>query len=103
MKRTITLTHPRLQPARLVDSIKHDIRKYLRKERNKTLPPDADYWTFDCRFGPSEETAEAIYTSEINQHIDAAVAQELPEFYIEILARAANHEPNAETETDTDI
>lgn len=93
MKKTIALTHPKLQPARLVDSIKHDIKKYLNRERRKTLPEGADYWTFDCRFGASEAVAEEIYTSEINQHIDAAVAQELPEFYVEILARACNHGP----------
>ncbi|GAA3530948.1 DUF6172 family protein [Zobellella aerophila] len=93
MKKTIALTHPKLKPARLVDSIKYDIKKYLNRERRKTLPEGMDYWTFDCRFGASEDAAEKIYTSEINKHIDAAVAQELPEFYVEILARACNHEP----------
>ena len=95
MKKTIALTHPKLQPARLVDSIKHDIKKYLNRERRKTLPEGMDYWTFDCRFGASEEAAEAIYTSEINKHIDAAVAQELPAFYVEILARACNYAPRS--------
>ncbi|WP_375057978.1 DUF6172 family protein [Zobellella sp. DQSA1] len=95
MKKTIALTHPRLKPARLVDSIKHDIKKYLNRERRKTLPAGMDYWTFDCRFGASEEVAEKIHTSEINTHIDAAVAQELPGFYVEILARACNHQPRS--------
>ena len=93
MKKTIALTHPRLKPARLVDAIKHDIRKYLNRERRKTLPAGMDYWTFDCRFGATEAAAEKIFTSEINAHIDAAVAQELPSFYVEILARACNHQP----------
>ncbi|MBU1310299.1 MAG: hypothetical protein KKE30_12305 [Gammaproteobacteria bacterium] len=93
MKKTIALTHPKLVPARLVDSIKYDIKKYLNRERRKTLPQDTDYWTFDCRFGATEEVAATIFTSEINKHIDAAVAQELPSFYIEILARACKHKP----------
>jgi hypothetical protein len=93
MRKTIALTHAKLKPARLVDSIKHDIRKYLNRERNKPLPEGKDYWTFDCRFGASQEVAEEIYTSEINKHIDAAVAQGLTECYLEILARAANHKP----------
>ena len=100
MKRTIALTHPRLKTARLVDSIKHDIKKHLNKERNKALPAGTDYWTFDCRFGPSEETAEVIHTSEINKYIDAAVAEELSEFYVEILARAANFEPKPQQTVD---
>ncbi|WP_417616558.1 DUF6172 family protein [Oceanisphaera sp.] len=101
MKKTIALTHPKLQPARWVDSIKHDIKKYLNRERRKTLPEGMDYWTFDCRFGASEAVAEEIYTSEINKHIDAAVAEELPEFYVEILARACKHGPRP-TATEAD-
>lgn len=102
MKKTIALTHPKLQPARLVDSIKHDIKKYLNRERRKSLPAGMDYWTFDCRFGASEAAAEAIFTSEINKHIDAAVAQELPEFYVEILARACNHQPKSAAADDAE-
>ena len=93
MKKTIALTHAKLKPARLVDSIKHDIKKYLNRERNKPLPEGMDYWTFDCRFGASKDVAEEIYTSEINKRIDAAVEQELAEFYLEILSRADNHKP----------
>lgn len=93
MKKTIALTHPKLKPARLADAIKYDIKKYLNRERRKPLPAGVDYWTFDCRFGPSEVQAEKIFTSEINKHIDAALSQELPEFYIEILARGGRHQP----------
>lgn len=93
MKKTYVLTHPKLKPARLVDSIKHDIKKYLKRERSKALPEGTDYWAFDSRFGASEAAAEVIYISEINQHIDAAVEQGLPEFYVEVLAKACKHGP----------
>jgi hypothetical protein len=100
MKKTFVLTHPKLNSARLLDSIKHDIKKYLSRERRKPLPAGLDYWTFDCRFGPAEELAIKIFTSEINQHIDAAMAQQLPAFYIEILARACKHAPRTNREAD---
>lgn len=100
MKKTIELTHPKLKPARLVDSIKHDVKKYLKRERNKPLPKGMDYWTFDCRFGPSAEAAEEIFTSEINKHIDTAVEQELAQCYIEIIVRAANHKPKIDEQDD---
>jgi hypothetical protein len=93
MKKTFALTHPKIKPARLTDAIKHEVKKYLNRERRKALPPHADYWTFDCRFGATEDTATPIFTSEIGKHIDGALAQELPSFYLEILARAANHQP----------
>lgn len=93
MKKTFALTHPKIKSARLVDSIKHELKKYIARERRKTLPEGTDYWTFDCLFGSSEESAKEIYTSEINKKIDAAVEQELAEFYIVILAKAAIHKP----------
>jgi len=102
MKKTIALTHAKLKPARLVDSIKHDIKKYINRERNKPLPEGMDYWTFDCRFGASEDVAEEVYTSEINKRIDAAVEQELAEFYIEITSRSENHKPKSVEPTATD-
>ena len=100
MKKTIALTHPKINTARLVDAIKHDIKKYLARERRKTLPEGSDYWTFDCQFGASEATAVEIYTSEINKKIDQAVAQELTEFHVVILARAATHKPKTDTSSD---
>tara|TARA_R110002126_G_scaffold8953_9_gene41167 strand:+ start:177 stop:482 length:306 start_codon:yes stop_codon:yes gene_type:complete len=98
MKKTFALSHPKLQPARLVDATKHEIKKYLARERRKSLPAGTDYWTFDCRFGASEPEAKPIFTSEINKHIDEAAAQQLPAFYLEILARAANHKPRVDAD-----
>lgn len=101
MKKTFALTHPKIKPARLVDSIKHEIKKYLGRERRKSLPEGTDYWTFDCLFGQTADTAKMIYTSEINKKIDEAVEQELSEFYIVILARAEVHKPkNDDSSTD---
>jgi hypothetical protein len=102
MKKTFVLTHPKLAPARLVDLIKFDIKKYLNRERRKALPAGTDYWTFDCRFGATEADASKIFTSEINKHIDAAVAQQLPGFYLEILARAAHHQPRLAADDQAD-
>lgn len=95
MKKTFTFTHPKLQPARVSDAIKHEIKKYLNRERRKVLPAGKDYWTFDCRFGATADLAEKVFTSEINKHIDAALAQDLTSFYVEILARACQHQPRA--------
>jgi len=92
MKKTIALTHPKLKIARLVDSIKHDVKKYIKRERNKQLPEDADYWDFDCKYGESEAEAGAIHLSEINKYIDQAAKQELTSFYLEILAKPATRQ-----------
>ena len=102
MKQTFALTHPRLKPARLVDSIKHDVKKYLKRERNKKLPKGTDYWSFDCRFGATEAESLEIFSSEINKHIDDAVAQGLDSFYLEILARATQHKAKSQPAFDDD-
>ncbi|MGY0642445.1 MAG: DUF6172 family protein, partial [Paraglaciecola chathamensis] len=54
MKKTFLLSHPKIKLPRLVEAIKFEVKKYLRRERNKTLPAGADYWDFDCRFGADE-------------------------------------------------
>jgi uncharacterized protein DUF6172 len=88
MKKTFELTHPKLKLARRVDAVKHEVKKYIKRERNKNLPADADFWDFDCQFGKVESAAKVIHLSEINKHIDAIVEQELTSFYLEIIAKA---------------
>jgi hypothetical protein len=87
MKKTFELTHPKIQYARRVDSVKNEIRKYIKRERKKTLPAEVDFWDFDCKFGDTEATAKTIHLSEIDTNINAATAKELTSFYIEILAK----------------
>ncbi|WP_286266648.1 DUF6172 family protein [Thalassotalea atypica] len=94
MKKTFSLTHEKIKPARLVDSIKHEVKKYIKRERNKTLPQDADYWDFDCKYGTSEQEAEDIHMKEINKSIDKAVAADLTSFYLEIMAKPAVRKMN---------
>lgn len=87
MKKTFKLTHEKIKPARQVEAVKFEIRKYIRRERNKKLPENIDYWDFDCRFGDDTATAKTIHLSEINKAIDAQVAQQKHSFYLEILAK----------------
>lgn len=89
MKKTFVLTHPKLNLARLIESIKYDIKKYIKRERNKKLPEGVDYWDFDCKYGLDEATAETVHISTFNKHIDAAEAAEVESFYIEILVKPA--------------
>lgn len=87
MKKTFKLTDPRKAPARQVDSVKHEISKYLARERRKPVKEGADFWDFDCRIGATEESAEVIHVSEINKSIDKIVYGNAETFYMEILAK----------------
>ncbi|GGK69915.1 DUF6172 family protein [Amphritea balenae] len=87
MKKTFKLSHPKIQTPRLVDSIKHEVKKYIKRERNKALPKDVDFWDFDCRFGLDEESSEVIHMSDINKYISKAEADEVESFYLEVLVK----------------
>ena len=88
MKKTFQLRPEGKHPERVLEAIKHEIRKYLLRERRKPLPAGADYWDFDCKFGASPEAAEVILIGRLTEHIDAAAAQEgASQFYVELLAK----------------
>ena len=87
MKKTFELIHPKIKPARLIEAARRDVKKYLRRENRKLLPDDFECWNFDCKFGPSEEKAEVILSSEISKCISEAEEESLKSFYLEILAK----------------
>ncbi|MFH0781429.1 MAG: DUF6172 family protein [Pseudomonadota bacterium] len=87
MKKTFQLTHPKIKRDRLVEAVRHEIKKYIKRERNKKLPEGVDFWDFDCKFGPVAEEAKVIHLSEITKSIDQIEAQQLETFYLEILAK----------------
>jgi hypothetical protein len=87
MKKTFKLSHSKLPLPRLVEAIKYEVKKYIKRERRKTLPPKVDFWDFDCRFGVSEENCDVIHLSAINKSISEAEAKKLESFYLEILVK----------------
>ncbi len=86
MKKTFKLTHEKIKYERLIDAVKHDVKRYLRRERNKKLPEGVDYWDFACKYGVTETEAKVIHLSEINKSIDEAASMKLQSFYLEICA-----------------
>jgi hypothetical protein len=87
MKKTFKLTHEKIKLPRLVEAIKHEVKKYIKRERRRVLPEGADYWDFDCRFGTDEASSEVIHLSEISKSISWAESEQLESFYLEILAK----------------
>lgn len=105
MKKIFPLEVAGHKPARVVEQIRHDVRKYLKRERRKPLPEGVDYWDFDCRVGPDRDQAESIHVAEIGDAINTASEEEWPAIYIEILAKPGHrnrHEkfPRPEGEED---
>lgn len=92
MKKIFPLTHPKIKPARLAESAKSEVKKYIRKQRKKELPKGVDFWDFDCKFGPSAEKAKAIHVADVGKNIDAAEENQLEAFYIEIVPKQGHRQ-----------
>lgn len=87
MRKTFPLAAPNLKPARVIDSIKHEARKYLKRERRKELPEGTDYWDFDCKAGRDQESSASVHVAELNAAIDTAALEQWEGIYLEIIAR----------------
>ena len=98
MKKTFKLTHEKIILPRLVEAIKHEVNKYIKRERRRALPEDTDFWDFDCRFGADEASSKVIHMSEINKSISWAESEHLESFYLEVMAKPCRRtkKPRAE-------
>ena len=87
MKKTYALSVEGKNRDRLLDASKHDIRKYVKRERAKALPEGVDFWDFDCKVGVSEETAAPAHFAEIMAAVDALVKDGADQFYAAITSK----------------
>lgn len=87
MRKTFQLRPEGKHPDRVLDAVKHEIRKYIKRERRRELPEGVDYWDFDCRFGPTQEAAAVVHLAALTGLIDEVAKAAGPQFYVEILAK----------------
>ena len=97
MKKTFPLKLEGKHPERLLEATKHEIRKYIKRERRRALPEGVDFWDFDCKFGGSEETAVVAHLAELTSLIDAQFKSGAEQFYVEILATHGHRRPRTDT------
>ena len=90
-------THPLLiegkKPERVLEALKHTLRQYVRRERNKALPEGVDFWDFACRFGLSAEVAETVHLSAVISSIDTAAKEHATQVYVEIITTHGKRQP----------
>lgn len=85
MRKTYLLTIEGKNRDRLLDAAKHDIRKYVKRERSRPLPPGVDFFDFDCKLGASEGAAAALHFATLMSSIDALVKDGADRFYVEVM------------------
>ena len=87
MKKTFKLNVEGKHPDRVLEAVKHEIRKYVKRQRRVPLPEGVDFWDFDCRFGTSLENATVVHFATITALIDAVAKDKGDSFYLELLAK----------------
>src|SRR5687767_2334770 len=70
MKKTFQLNIEGKNRDRVLEAVKHEIRKYIKRERGRDVPAGADYWDFDCKFGAAADTAQATHLGNLTGLID---------------------------------
>ena len=93
MKKTFQLHIEGKNRDRVLDAVKHEIRKYIKRERGRPVPAGADFWDFDCKFGRTEETAEVAHLAALIGLIDGVAREGGAQFYVEILAKPGKRTP----------
>ena len=87
MKKTHPLMVEGKKPERVLEALKHTLRQYVRRERNKPLPEGVDYWDFDCQMGLQADTAQRVHVAELNKALDALAMDGAVAVYVEILRK----------------
>ena len=87
MKKNFPLQAEGKHPDRVLEAVKHDIRKYFKRERNRDVPKGVDFWDFDCKVGLSADSAEVVRVSAVIEAVDAAAKTGAASVYVEILSK----------------
>ena len=102
MKKTFKLNIEGKHRDRLLEATKHEIRKYVKRQRRVPLPEGVDFWDFDCKFGSSEENATVVHFATITSLIDAVAKEGGAAFYLELLAKNGYRKVRTADSGDTD-
>ena len=103
MKKTYTLLIEGKNRDRLLDASKHDIRKYVKRERTKGLPEGVDFWDFDCKAGTSDASATPVHIAEMMATVDALVKDGANQFYVEITSKPGHRTARPVIAANTEI
>ncbi len=87
MKKNYPLQADGKHPDRILEAVKHDIRKYFKRERGRALPKGVDFWDFDCKVGLTADSAEVVRVGAVIEAVDAAAKTGAASVYVEILSK----------------
>jgi hypothetical protein len=99
MKKTFPLKEPEKVDARVLEAVKFEVRKYLKRERRKKFPEGFDEWKIACKIGPDQATAETKAVEDLFSAIDAVAQTGSAQVYVEVIASAGKRPSTAANDT----
>ena len=93
MKRTFKLTAEGKDDARVRDKVRHEINKYVKRERRKELPEGGLRWDMRCALGVSEATAQGVELKALGAAIDNLAEDGSPTAFVSIKAELVKRSP----------
>ncbi len=86
MNKTYKLLEKKRTKDRVVDAIKYDIRKYIKREKNKPLSEGVDFWKMECKISKDSDSLAFVEYTNIIKTIDILVKEEALAINVEILS-----------------
>jgi len=86
MKKTFPLRIPGKEDPKVLEAIKLELTKYVKRERRKLLPPGVDFWNFVCKVGSESENAAVTLLPDVPKAVEAVGVAGATEVYVEIMA-----------------
>lgn len=81
----------------MLEAARRDIKKYIKREQNKPLPENVDFWDFDCKYGKTKDDAKVVHVAEIKTSLNEVSELKLESFYLEIVAKPGIRTKKPET------
>ena len=98
MKKVYKLTDEKKHEDRVLEAVKNDIRKYVKREKKKDLTDKKTmYWDFDCKIGTTEDIAQDIPYEELIKALDKIKTMGVTEVYVEVMAKEVEKPIKEET------
>ena len=103
MKKIFKLTDEKKHEDRVLEAVKNDIRKYVKREKKKDLPDKKlMYWDFDCKVGATVSDAKMVAYEDLIKELDVVKATGVTELYVEVMAKAVNKPLKVEADEETE-
>ena len=87
MKKNFPLHAEGKHPDRVLEAVKHEVRKYFKRERSRPVPAGADFWDFDCKVGTTADAAPVVRVGAVIEAVDAAAKSGASSVYVEIVSK----------------